>query len=94
MIGYAHVAYLNVYVDEITIPTVTIIIPRDSITPEDVSREDKRVRAELAKFKIDSRDKAIGHIVCSKNLPGNNEQGRSCKTAALPFRDTRTHTPI
>lgn len=66
MIGYAHAAYLNVYVDEITIHTVTIVIPRNSITPEDVLREDRRVRDELAKFKIDSRDKAIGHIVCSK----------------------------
>lgn len=66
MVGYAHAAYLNVFVDEITIHAVTIVIPRNSITPEDVLREDRRVRDELAKFKIDSRDKAIGHIVCSK----------------------------
>lgn len=66
MVGYADAAYLNVYVDEITIHTVTIVTPRNSITPEDILREDRRVRDDPANFKIDSRDKAIGHIVCSK----------------------------
>lgn len=66
MVGYADTAFLAIYVDDKMILSDSIVIPRNSITPEDVLREDRRVRDELAKFKIDSRDKAIGHIVCSK----------------------------
>lgn len=70
MVEYEHIAFINIYVDEMRVHYAEITIPHNPTTKKEVTSAEKRIGHDLAEFRYASRDRIAVHIICSQKFIG------------------------